>query len=72
MCRLLLINFFLLLFLVGPGKAAGQSTELAQLQGVTLVVENLDRKEKMLRLNEEWLKDHTPDHNRLCCQVASR
>ena len=59
MCRLLLINFIFLLFLAGPGKAAGQSTELAQLQGVTLVVEDLDRKEKMLGLNEEWLKDHT-------------
>jgi len=35
MCRLLLINFFVLLFLAGPAKAAGQSTELAQLQGVT-------------------------------------
>ena len=59
MCRLLLINFLILLFLAGPGKAAGQSTELAQLQGVTLVVEDLDRKEKMLGLNEEWLKNHT-------------
>jgi len=59
MCRLLLINFFVLLFLAGPGTAAGQSTELAQLQGVTLVVENLDLKETMLGLNEEWLKDHT-------------
>ncbi len=58
MCRLLLINFFVLLFLAGPGKAAGQSTELAQLQGVTVVVEDLDRKEKMLGLNEAWLKDH--------------
>ncbi len=35
MCRLLLINFFVLLFLAGLAKAAGQSTELAQLQGVT-------------------------------------
>ncbi|MCH6544444.1 MAG: hypothetical protein IH796_00440 [Deltaproteobacteria bacterium] len=55
MCRLLLINFFVLLFLAGPAKAAGQATELAQLQGVTLVVEDLDRKETMLGLNEEWL-----------------
>ena len=35
MCRLLLINFFVLLFLAGPAKAAGQYTELAQLQGST-------------------------------------
>jgi len=59
MCRLLLINFIFLLFLSGTGKAAGQSTELAQLQGVTLVVEDLDRRERMLGLNEDWLKNYT-------------
>ena len=59
MCRLLLINFSVWLFLAGPGNAAGQSTELAQLLGVTLVVEDLDRKERTLGLNEEGLKNLT-------------
>ncbi len=59
MWRLLLINFIFLFFLAGPGKAVGQSSELAQLQGVTLVVEDLDRKERTLGLNEIWLKNHT-------------
>jgi len=58
MCRLLLIYFLFLPFLVGPENAAGQSTELAQLQGVTLVVEDLDRRERTLGLNEDWLKNH--------------
>ena len=59
MRRLLLINFLALQFLLGPNKVLGQSSELAQLEGITLVVENLDRKETMLGLNEEWIKAHT-------------
>ncbi len=59
MRRLLLINFLALQFLLGPGKELGQSSELAQLEGITLVVENLDCKEKMLGLTEEWIKAYT-------------
>jgi len=33
MCRLLLINFFVLLFLAGPAKAAGQSTDISPVTG---------------------------------------
>ncbi len=59
MHRILLMNLFTLLLLAGQGKAAAQSTELAQLEGVTVVVDNLDRKEKMIGLEEEWIKAHT-------------
>ncbi len=59
MCRLLLMFFLALLFLAEPKESTGQSAELAKLHDVTLVVEDLDRREKELGLNEESLKNHT-------------